>query len=227
MKQVADGVWQLPGFPPNAINVYLVEDVLIDAATRHAGRRIARQLKGHRLSAHALTHAHADHQGASREICLRYEVPFWVGEGDVDAAEDPKLIAERMPKHPIPQLFWRIMAGPGHKVDRALREGDEVAGFRVLEVPGHSAGHVAFWRESDRVLILGDVLNNMDTLTGIPGLREPKTFFTPDPDLNRRSARKLLPLEPKLVLFGHGAPLRDTRKFVSFLERLPAERVPA
>lgn len=221
MRQLADGVWQLGGFPPNLINVYLVEDVLIDAATRHAGRRIARQLKGHRLAAHALTHAHADHQGASHEICERYEVPFWVGAGDADAAGDPGLIRERMPRHPIPRLFWRIMAGPGHPVDRVLREGDEVAGFRVLEVPGHSAGHIAFWRESDRVLILGDVLNNVDTLTLIPGLREPKTFFTPDPVVNRRSARKLLPLEPRLVLFGHGAPLRDTRRFVSFLERLP------
>ena len=41
MKQVAEGVWQLRGFPPNAINVYLAEDVLIDAGTRHSGRRRA------------------------------------------------------------------------------------------------------------------------------------------------------------------------------------------
>jgi glyoxylase-like metal-dependent hydrolase (beta-lactamase superfamily II) len=222
MKQVADGVWQLSGFPPNAINAFLVEDVLIDAGTRHSGRRLARQLGGHKLSAHALTHAHPDHQGSSREICLRYDVPFWVGAADVDAAENPNLIGERQPPNPLAQFFVRTMRGPGHPVDRALREGDEVAGFRVLDVPGHSAGHVAFWRESDRVLILGDVLNNMDVLTGIPGLREPKPYLTPDPAANRRSARKLLPLEPKLVLFGHGAPLRDTRKFVSFLERLPA-----
>ena len=38
---------------------------------------------------------------------------------------------------------------------------------------------------------------------------------------NRRSARKLAPLEPKLVLFGHGRPLRDTRKFVDFVAALP------
>ena len=42
VKQLAAGVWQLRGFPPNAINVYLVEDVLIDAATRRAGKRILR-----------------------------------------------------------------------------------------------------------------------------------------------------------------------------------------
>ena len=38
---------------------------------------------------------------------------------------------------------------------------------------------------------------------------------------NRRSARKLALLEPKLVVFGHGAPLRDTKKFVDFVQALP------
>jgi hydroxyacylglutathione hydrolase len=38
---------------------------------------------------------------------------------------------------------------------------------------------------------------------------------------NRRSAKKLAPLEPNLVLFGHGAPVSDTRKFVEFVEALP------
>jgi hydroxyacylglutathione hydrolase len=66
------------------------------------------------------------------------------------------------------------------------------------------------------------VLNNMDVVTGIPGLREPKVYFTPDPARNRESARRLGELEPSLVLFGHGAPLRDTRKFVDFCASLPA-----
>ena len=221
MKRLADGVWQLRGFPPNAINVFLVEDVLIDAATRHAGRRILSQLKGHRVSAHALTHAHGDHQGASNEVCEALGLPFWVGEHDADAAERPELIRERQPDHPLNALFFKTMAGPGRKVDRLLREGDELAGFRVLHVPGHSVGHVALWRESDRVLVAGDVLNSQDPLTGLPGLREPKTFFTPDPAQNRRSARRLGELEPALVLLGHGPPVRDTRKFVDFVRGLP------
>ena len=62
----------------------------------------------------------------------------------------------------------------------------------------------------------------MDQLTLIPGLHEPKPYLTPDPAENRRSARKLAALEPKLVLFGHGAPLRDTKKFVDFVQALPA-----
>lgn len=222
MKEVADDVWQLRGFPPNGINVFLVGDVLIDAATRLAGKRILKQLDGRDVTAHALTHAHPDHQGASNEVCEALGIPFWVPERDADAAETPRLIRERQPDKPINRLIFKAWAGPGRSVDRRLHEGEEVAGFKVLDTPGHSAGHVSFWRESDRVLILGDVLNNMDVITGLPGLREPKVFFTPDPQENRRSIRRLRELEPELVLFGHGAPLRNPRRFVEFCERVPA-----
>jgi hydroxyacylglutathione hydrolase len=220
VRQLADGVWQLSGFPPNAINVYLVEDVLVDAGTRHAGRRILRQLRGRDVAAHALTHVHPDHQGASSRICETLSIPFWVSERDAPAAENPALIADMQPAHYLPRLGLRHWAGPGRSVDRVLREGDEVAGFKVLEVPGHSPGHLAYWRESDRVLIVGDVLNNVNVQTGVPGLHEPPWFLTTNPAENRRSARRLLPLEPRLVLFGHGGPLRDTRKFSDFVERL-------
>jgi hydroxyacylglutathione hydrolase len=222
VKELAPGVWQLSGFPPNGINVFLLEDVLVDAASRHAGRRILRQLRGRTVTAHALTHAHPDHQGASKEICETLGVPFWVGERDADAAENPDLIKERQPDHPVARFYDRIFRGPGRRVDRILREGDEVAGFKVLDSPGHSAGHVSYWRESDRVLVLGDVLNNMDVITAVPGLREPKPFLTPDPAENRRSIRKLAALQPSLVLFGHGAPLRDAAKLQRFVEELPA-----
>ncbi len=43
MKQLAEDVYLLRGWPPNAINVYLVGDVLVDAATRQAERRIVRR----------------------------------------------------------------------------------------------------------------------------------------------------------------------------------------
>jgi hydroxyacylglutathione hydrolase len=221
MKELAPGVWQLRQLLPNAINVYLLEDVLVDAATRQSGRRILRDLRGRDVSAHALTHAHPDHQGASKEVCEALDIPFWVSERDADAAEHPELIGERQPDHPIAQFFFRTMTGPGRRVDRVLRDGDEVAGFRVIDTPGHSAGHISLFRERDGVLVIGDVLNAADPFTGIPGLREPKPYFSPDPAENRRSARKLAPLEPRLVLFGHGPPLRDTRKFVDFVNGLP------
>ena len=223
MKRLADGVWHLNTMPvPNAVNAYLLEDVLVDAGTRQSRTKILRQLRGYEVRAHALTHTHPDHQGSSHAVCEELGIPFWVPDRDADAAEDPDLIGQRQPQHPVARFFVKIFRGPGHPVDRKLNEGDEVAGFKVLDVPGHSAGHVAFWRESDGVLVLGDVLTNMDQLTLIPGLHEPKPYLTPDPPENRRSARKLRPLEPKLVLFGHGAPLRDTKKFVDFIDALPA-----
>lgn len=223
VKELAPGVWHvkcLPGLPAYAVNAYLIGDVLIDAGTRQSTRRILRQLEGHEVSAHALTHAHPDHQGASHDVCEKLGIPFWCPEADVAAAEDPRLIRERQPAHPVARFFYRIFHGPGHPVDRSLHEGDEVGGFKVIDAPGHSAGHVVFWRESDKVLIIGDVLANMDQLTLVPGLNEPKPYLTPDPARNRESARKLARLEPELVCFGHGRPLRDPGKFVEFIGKL-------
>jgi hydroxyacylglutathione hydrolase len=220
MKRLADGVFQLGGFPPNTMNVYLVEDVLVDAATRRARRRIFRQVQGRGLSAHVVTHAHPDHQGSSKAVCERFGIPLWCGEADAPAMEDGE-IARRQPDHWMNRASERLFAGPGYPVSRRLREGDEVAGFAVLDVPGHSAGHIALWRESDRTLVVGDVLFGCNPYTGIPGLHQPPDFFTPDPPRNRESARRLAELEPSLVLFGHGPPLRDTQRLTDFVSRLP------
>ncbi len=219
MKKLADDLYLLNGFPPYAINVYLVGDVLVDAATRHAGGRILRELKGRTVSTHALTHAHPDHQGASHEVCEKLGLPLWCGEGDADAMESGRIM-ERQPSHPVNVLIGKTFPGPAHPVARRLHEGDDVAGFQVLEVPGHSDGHIALWRESDRALVCGDVFTNIDTLTGLPGLHEPKWFFTPDPARNRESMRRLAELDPALVCFGHGRPLRDPVKLRRFVEKL-------
>jgi glyoxylase-like metal-dependent hydrolase (beta-lactamase superfamily II) len=221
VRELAPDLFQLRGFPPHAINVYLMGDVLVDAATRRAGRRILRQLRGRDVRAHALTHAHPDHQGASREVCRQLGILFWVGEVDAAAAEDPSLISEGQADVLPNRLIGRFWTGPGHPVDRRLNEGDEVAGFTVLDVPGHSPGHVAYWRESDRVLVAGDVLNSMNVLTGKRGLYEPKPYFTRDPARNRESIRKIAALEPELACFGHGPPWRDPgalREFAAGLD---------
>jgi glyoxylase-like metal-dependent hydrolase (beta-lactamase superfamily II) len=222
MKQLAPDVWMLDGFPPNAVNVYLIGDVLVDAGGKPDKRRILRQLRGRDVNAHVLTHAHPDHQGSSHAVCTELGIPFWAPEGDHDAAEDPRLIEERQPDHWLPRLMQRIFAGPGHKVDRVIREGDEVAGFQVLHTPGHSAGHVSFWRESDRVLIAGDVVNTAHSFMPLlKGLREPFEFFSPDPAENRRSIKRIAALEPSLLLVGHGPPVRDPAELSRFAASLP------
>jgi glyoxylase-like metal-dependent hydrolase (beta-lactamase superfamily II) len=221
VKQLAEDLYLLGGFPPYAINVYVVGDVLVDAGSRHAAKRIQRQLKGRTVTAHALTHAHADHQGSSHEVCESRGIPLWCGELDAEAVEDGR-IRERMPAHPINSLIARVFPGPPHPVARRLREGDVVGGFEVLDTPGHSAGHISFWRPADRALLCGDVFNNMHVITAVPGLHEPPAFFSPDPVRNRESMRRLAALEPELVCFGHGAPLRDPAKLKTFAARLSA-----
>jgi glyoxylase-like metal-dependent hydrolase (beta-lactamase superfamily II) len=195
--------------------------VLIDAGGKGDRKRILKQLAGHHVTAHALTHAHPDHQGSSHAVCTELGLPFWVPERDVAAAEDPEQIKARQPDHWLPRLMQLMFAGPGHPVDRTLHEGDEVGDFQVLDTPGHSAGHVSFWRESDRVLIAGDVVNTMNPFTMVRGLREPLEVFTPDVAENRRSIKRIAALEPALLLVGHGPPVRDPRKLAELAARLP------
>ena len=78
----------------------------------------------------------------------------------------------------------------------------------------------------NRVLILGDVLNNVDPRSGRRGLREPLELFTPDPVRNRESIRRVAELEPELCCFGHGPPLRDPARVLEFAAALPADPGP-
>ncbi len=217
MRALSPNVWQFSGFPPNAINVYLIHDVLIDAATRWAGRRILRQLGDRKLSALALTHVHADHQGVARMICERYRIPLACHAADVPTMQGDRPM---LPDNFMIRAASRLWAGPPYPVARILNEGDEIAGFRVVHAPGHTPGHVIFFREEDRVAIVGDVLNGMNLATSWPGLHEPPSFFTVDVAENRRSIRRLAALEPRLLCFGHGPPLRDMKTFERFLSTI-------
>jgi glyoxylase-like metal-dependent hydrolase (beta-lactamase superfamily II) len=221
VKEIAPDVWQLGGLPPNGINVYVIGDVLIDAATKRAGKRILKQVEGRRISEHALTHVHPDHQGASAEVCEALGIPLACHADDVDAMEGRRPVQESGRDRFLNKVIRRYWEGPPHKVDRVLNDGDEVGGFRVIHAPGHQRGEVIFFRESDRVAIAGDVINTMNIWTGLPSVREPPELFTLDPEENRRSIRKLLDLNPSLVCVGHGAPLRKIEKLERLVERLP------
>jgi hydroxyacylglutathione hydrolase len=219
MRRVAEDVFQVALSPRDSVNAYLLGEVVVDAGTKGAGRRLVRALQGHAVGAHALTHAHPDHAGGSKRVVDAFEVPVWVGERDrADVESGRPLIADSWAK-PAMSRFARYKPVP---VARGLREGDVVGpGFVVLETPGHSPGHVSYWRESDRTLVCGDVLFNMNLFTTARGLREPPAMLTPDPARNRDSARRLAALEPELVLFGHGPPLRDPAILKEFVDALP------
>jgi glyoxylase-like metal-dependent hydrolase (beta-lactamase superfamily II) len=226
MREIAADVFQLPLTPRNGVNAYLLGDVLVDTGLRTSAGKIRSSLGGRKIQAIALTHAHGDHGGSARKLSQQLGVPVWVGARDRAAAESGKVVA----KPPYDKPGLRVVAGlmgdfPSVKVDRTLAEGDELtAGFTVLDTPGHSPGHVSFWRESDRVLICGDVFFNMNILTTVPGLRQPPGPFTVDPPLNRASERRVAALSPQVAGFGHGPVIEDDTagKLAGFVATLPA-----
>ena len=203
------------------INVYLAEDVLVDAGRTWDRRRIFAELEGVEISAVALTHVHPDHQGCAKAVCDAREVPLACHADDVDAMEGRAPVGSGQAL--IPRIYDKIWTGPPHKVDRVLADGDEVAGFRVIHAPGHAAGEVIYFRDSDRIAICGDVVRNMSYLTGLPGVRQPPDEMTYDPPENRRSIQKLAALEPSLILPGHGPAITDMAAFGRFVAALPVD----
>jgi glyoxylase-like metal-dependent hydrolase (beta-lactamase superfamily II) len=218
MHQVADGVWQIPVMPRNGVNTYLLGDVIVDAGYAGSGKKVVKALAGRTVAAHAITHAHPDHIGGSAHVCRELGVPFWCPAGDADAARAGESVPAESRLKPLldrGRKFDRV------DVARELRAGDDVAGFTVLDVPGHSPGHVAFWRESDRALVAGDVFFNLSLKTFRYGLREPPKPFTVDPERNRQSMRRLAELEPSVACFGHGPPVTDAApKLAAFVAAL-------
>lgn len=221
MKALASGVWRLKQFPAPSVNVYLAENVLIDAGTRWDRRRVFAEIEGRELSMLALTHVHPDHQGVAKDVCEASGIPLACHVDDVDAMEGRRPVQEAAPNNPFNRIIKRIWQGPPYEVARVLHEGDEVAGFRVVHAPGHSRGEVIYFRESDRVAICGDVIRNMSYATGLPGIKEPPEIFTYDPAENRRSIRKLAELGPSLILPGHGPAVTDMAAFERFVATLP------
>ncbi len=103
MREIAPDVHLITGFPPYAVNCFVIGDVLIDAMGKHDSKRILKALRGRTIDAHALTHAHPDHQGSSHAVCEALGIPLWVHEADADAVEDPSLIRARQPVAPAQQ----------------------------------------------------------------------------------------------------------------------------
>ncbi len=221
MQQIAKDVFHLPLMPRNSINCYIIEGVLIDSGIRNSYRIISKQLQKIPVHLHVLTHAHADHQGCSDRICNDWGIPLHCHEKEISRTEtgfvtkdypsDKNLIAK------FQQKYW---AGQGHKVDKTIKENDNVGNFRVVETPGHSPGHISLFREHDGLLILGDVATNMNLLTTIKGLHLPPDIFTSDKLENITSLRKIADLNPKLICFGHGPILKNKKKeFEKFVEK--------
>lgn len=223
MKNIAKDVYQISVLPRNSINCYLIEDVLIDAAIRSSASKILNALKNKKVNTHVLTHAHADHQGSSKIICDTLKIPLWCSEPEKQAAESGNVTTEYPnPNNIISKFQAKIWAGKGCEVTKIIKEGDIVGGFTVIETPGHSTGHLSFFRENDRLLIVGDVMTNMNLLTTVPGLHEPPSLFTTNRQQNRESIKKLAGLKPKILCFGHGPVLVNNGELDRFLDKITA-----
>lgn len=216
MERVADGVWLLRGGLPRLMNVYLIEDqggvTLFDAGISEMAGRIGKEAaKLGGLKRVVLGHGHADHRGAAPKL----DVPTYCHEAELADSEGDGgyhyFHLERLWPHParvvMPGLLRYWDGGPV-KIADTLSEGDEVAGFQVVHVPGHAPGMIALWRERDKLALTTDTFYTLDPRSGIKGApRVPHTAFNYDTEQARSSIAKLAALEPAAAWPGHAEPL--------------------
>ncbi|MBY0229555.1 MAG: MBL fold metallo-hydrolase [Gemmataceae bacterium] len=221
MTEVARGVRQLPALIPHFINRWLLRteagDVLVDAGTRWDTGGLLASLRGARLAMVALTHVHPDHQGAAHEVCARRGVPLACHEADADVMEGTRPMG---PRNLLSRFAQRAWSGPPHPVAIRWKGGERIGEWEVIHAPGHTRGHVVFFRWSDGVAVAGDVVRNASLRAGMGTLSETPWAFSENPRLNRVSMRRLLDLEPSLLCLGHGPPTRDLAGFRRLVESL-------
>jgi glyoxylase-like metal-dependent hydrolase (beta-lactamase superfamily II) len=216
LRELAPGLTLARGGPGRTLNVYLLGTVIVDSGVRSSRRRLARQLAGRRLTPHLLTHAHFDHAGSSAWLCRTFDVPLWCGAGDGRVDTHRSRLVNVVQR--------RLLPVAACQVGRVLREGDVVEGFEMLEVPGHSPGALAFWRERDRVLLCGDVLANAGLRPERVRLVLPPAALSSDAEDNRCAAWRLAELRPRLACFGHGLAVTDPGRFAAAVQRLGQPR---
>jgi glyoxylase-like metal-dependent hydrolase (beta-lactamase superfamily II) len=86
--------------------------------------------------------------------------------------------------------------------------GDTVAGFRVVELPGHAPGLIGLFRDSDRLALVSDCIYTVDPETGRNRPASvPHVAFNQDTDQARASIRALAALDPRVVWAGHAEPV--------------------
>jgi glyoxylase-like metal-dependent hydrolase (beta-lactamase superfamily II) len=89
-----------------------------------------------------------------------------------------------------------------------VEEGDLVAGFRVIHLPGHAPGLIGLLRDEDRLALVSDCFYTLDPQTGrgTPA-HVPHPAFNQDTEQARASIRKLAALGPSIAWSGHAKPV--------------------
>ena len=197
------------------MNVYLIEEAdgvtVFDAGIRAMTNAIAAagtNMGG--INRVVLGHGHADHRGAAPGL----GVEVWCHEADKADAEGDggehyfDFDQLGLPaKFLMPRMLKGWDGGPV-KISKTVKEGDTVAGFKVIELPGHAPGLIGLWRESDRLALVSDCFYTLDPETGRKGHpRVPHHAFNQDTEQARESIRKLAAMEPAAAWAGHADPV--------------------
>lgn len=201
---------------------------LVDTALPFAAGRIkswAEKTFKRPPNAIVLTHGHFDHAGAAKELSEQWDVPVYAHALEFPyltglkeyPAPDWKagggvmpLMSPTLPRGPI-DLGSRLKELPGEGSELSLAE---MPGWKLIHTPGHTPGHVSFFRESDRTLLVGDAFCTTKAESFFAAnlfqpaeLHGPPSYFTSDWGATKVSVRKLAGLEPVTVAPGHGKPL--------------------
>jgi glyoxylase-like metal-dependent hydrolase (beta-lactamase superfamily II) len=234
IERVADGVRVLrlrpPGRARRLTNVYLLDDgdsvtLFESGSVTHVPAVVQAAPRIERI---VLSHAHADHRGGASKLGApvlchpreRADVEGDAGEHYYDWSKVGNPLVRRLG----PRTVARMDGGPV-QVDGTLSEGDAIAGFAVLHLPGHAPGLIGLWRESDRVAIVSDAVFVCDpfSVTARPGkARMPPAAVRPDEPAARASIRRIARLDPAVVWLGHYGPITgDVRAQLEQAARSP------
>ena len=202
--------------------------VLVDAGMPESGDTIieaveARFGKGAKPACILLTHGHFDHVGGIVHLVKAWDVPVYA-----HPLEAPFLTGRQAYPDPDASVEGGMLAKisgiyPHDPIDiapalRTIPEDGSVpflADWTWIHTPGHTPGHIAFFRESDRTLIAGDafVTVRQDSLYKVLLQKEevcgPPRYLTTDWEAAWDSVRTLEALKPLLAVTGHGQSMRD------------------
>jgi hydroxyacylglutathione hydrolase len=221
MERVAAGLWLLRGgFPKRISNVYLIEDdggvTVFDAGFRlmaDAIKAATADLGG--IKWVVLGHAHEDHRGAAPAL----GAPIWCHKDERGYAVAPnKPYTDYYDFAAVTSPFVRAgfklalpwFDGGPCLIDRTLEEGDEVAGFEVISLPGHSPGQMGLWRESDRLALTTDCFYTLNPMKVTLPFGPPvctHVAFDHDHDRALESLVKLADMKPAQAWPGHARPV--------------------
>jgi glyoxylase-like metal-dependent hydrolase (beta-lactamase superfamily II) len=215
-EAIADDVWVVRGgFPLRTMNVYLVragDGVLVfDGGIRAMTKAVA--AAGARLGGITrlvLGHEHPDHRGIAPGLGVDV---FCHPDGKADAESDGGMhyvdwSKLRQPTRTVMPLLLRSWDGGPVPIAGTVSEGDDVAGFEVVHLPGHAPGQIGLWRSADRLALVSDCFYTLDINTGRKGPpRLPHRAFNQDTEQARASIRKLAALEPAAAWPGHADPV--------------------